>query len=360
MHILHIYKDYYPVLGGIENHIKLLAETQAARGHTVSVLVTSRDKHTHIETVNGVRVIFAARQATLSSAPISFALFDLIRRETPDVAHMHFPYPVGEVANYFFGRAHRTIVTYHSDIIRQKYLRVLYRPLMQQILVRADCILATSPNYIASSSVLSQWKDKCVVVPLGIDPRPFERAIAQSSNESSARLLFVGKLRYYKGLNYLIEAMREISRAHLVIVGTGPQEEMLRARAKELGVAECIDFVGEVSDAELPSCYAAADIFVLPASERSEAFGIVQLEAMAAGKPVVCTEVGTGTSFVNIDGETGFVVPARDSHALASAINRLIDDPTLRVKMGAAGRARVRQEFTIAKMIERVMAVYES
>jgi rhamnosyl/mannosyltransferase len=115
-----------------------------------------------------------------------------------------------------------------------------------------------------------------------------------------------------------------------------------------------------VSDAELPGYYAASDIFVLPASERSEAFGAVQLEAMAAGKPVVCTELGTGTSFVNVNEQTGMVVPARDSRALVRAINRLIGDPALRARMGTAGRLRVQSEFTVEKMVERVMQVYES
>jgi rhamnosyl/mannosyltransferase len=172
-------------------------------------------------------------------------------------------------------------------------------------------------------------------------------------------LLFAGKLRYYKGLNYLLEAMREIPRAQLVVVGAGPMEQTWRALAQTLEVDARVQFVGEVPDAQLPSYYAAADIFVLPASERSEAFGLVQLEAMAAGKPVVCTELGTGTSFVNVNEETGLVVPARDAHALAVAINRLLDDAALRERMGAAGRARVRNEFALEKMVERVMQVYE-
>jgi rhamnosyl/mannosyltransferase len=143
-----------------------------------------------------------------------------------------------------------------------------------------------------------------------------------------------------------------------MIVGSGMMERAWKNLARDLGVESRIAFVGEVPDAQLPGYYAACDIFVLPSSEKSEAFGVVQLEAMAAGKPVVCTELGTGTSFVNVNGETGFVVPARDSHALASALQKLIDDPALRARMGAAGRARVRAEFTIAQMIERVMAVY--
>ncbi len=365
MKILHIYKDYFPVLGGIENHIKQLAEAQAARGHDVSVLVTSRDHHTHIEMLNGVRVIFAARLATISSAPISVALFDQLRRETPDIAHLQFPYPLGEIANLFFGRARKTVVSYQSDIVRQKYLRVVYAPLMKRVLARADCILASSPNYIASSPVLTRVQNKCVVVPLGIDPTPFESAAhistmpPQFDPSRSARLLFVGRLRYYKGLNYLLEAMRQVSDAQLVIVGIGPMEREWKTLAVALGVSERVVFAGEISDAKLPAYYAATDIFVLPASERSEAYGLVQLEAMASGKPTVCTELGTGTSYVTVNEQTGLVVPPRDPHALAAAINRLIDDPGLRARMGAAGRARVLQEFTIEKMVDRVMAIYQ-
>jgi len=171
-------------------------------------------------------------------------------------------------------------------------------------------------------------------------------------------LLFLGRLRYYKGLNYLLDALRDLPRAQLTVVGTGPMEEAWRAQVQQLGLAERVAFVGEVPDAELPAYYAASDIFVLPASERSEAFGAVQLEAMAAGKPVICTELGTGTSYVNVDGETGLVVPARDADALAAAITRLIDDADLRAHMGAAGRARVREQFTLEKMVARVMEVY--
>lgn len=360
MNILHIYKDYAPVVGGIENHVRLLAQAQAARGHTVSVLVTSRDARTHSATLNSVRVIFAARRATLLSTPISLALFRCIRNETPDIAHLHFPYPLGEIAQYFFGRARGVVLTYHSDIIRQKITRALYRPLMARVLARVDRIIATSPNYVASSPVLARWRDKCVIVPLGIDPTPFERASAEyvPSAHATTRLLFVGKLRYYKGVDVLLDALREVPRAQLTIVGTGPMERAWRRQAQQLDIADRVQFVGQVPDDELPRYYAACDIFVLPASERSEAFGTVQLEAMAAGKPVICTELGTGTSFVNVDGETGLVVPARAPHALASAIARLSADAEVRARMGAAGRARVRQEFTLDKMVTRVLEVY--
>ncbi|MBI4789828.1 MAG: glycosyltransferase [Chloroflexi bacterium] len=367
MRILHVYKDYYPVVGGIENHVKHLAEAQAARGHAVTVLVNSLDRRTRVETINGVRVIFAARWLTISSTPLGLALPRQVAREMPDITHLHFPYPWGELANYFFGRARRTVMTYHSDIIRQKYTRALYAPLMWQVLNRVNRILPTSPNYASSSPVLQRVADKCTVVSLAINPTQFECAdlhaaqqirTRMSANAHSPILLFVGHLRYYKGLDYLLRAMPELPGARLLIVGTGPMEGAWRALARDLGLAERVIFAGAVSNAELPAYYAASDIFVLPASERSEAFGLVQLEAMAAGKPVVSTELGTGTSFVNVDGETGFVVPARDSHALAGAIARLMADAELCARQGAAGRARVRREFTLERMVDRVMQVY--
>lgn len=366
--ILHLYKDYAPVLGGIENHVRGLAQGQAARGHDVSVLVTSRNRRTHVEMIGGVRVIFAARLATISSAPVSLAMFALLHREQPDIVHMQFPYPWGEIANYFFSRAFKTVITYQSDIVRQKYLRLVYAPLMQRVLAHADAIVATSPNYIASSPVLGRWKQKCVVIPLGIDPRPYEDVDPRGRREIRAGLdvpadapllLFAGVLRYYKGLNYLLQAMAAIPQARLVVLGQGPMEREWRELAHTLGVQAHVSFVGKIADAELPSYYAACDVFVLPSSERSEAFGLVQLEAMAAGKPVVCTELGTGTSFVNVDGETGFVVPARDPRALAAAITRLSEDDALRAQMGAAGRSRVKQEFLLENMVDRVVALYE-
>ncbi len=368
MNILHLYKDYFPVEGGIENHIKQLAEAQAARGHAVSVLVTSQNGDSHVETINGVRVFFAARLAHVSSTPLSLAMFQVLARERPDIVHMQFPYPWGEIGDYFFGRARRRVLTYQSDIVRQKYLRVLYAPLMQRVLAHVDRIIATSPNYVASSSVLSQFRNKCTVIPMGIHPQPFLCQDRQGRIEVRTRLgigqdvpllLSVGLLRYYKGLQYMLEAMPTVPDAHWAIVGNGPMENEWRSLAQRLGLSERVHFVGELANPDVRPYYAACDVFVFPSSERSEAFGIVQLEAMAAGKPVVCTELGTGTSFVNADGETGFVVPAREPGALAAAVRRLLDDAALRKRMGAAGRARVLKEFTLEKMVDRVMEVYD-
>ena len=370
MKILHIYKDYFPVEGGIENHIKFLAETQASLGHDVSVLVTSRDKRTHVEQINGVRVLFASRLATLSSTPVSLSMFRLLGRERPDIAHLQFPYPWGEVANFISGRARKTVLTYQSDIVRQKYLKTVYTPLMNRVLARVDAIIATSPNYIASSPVLQRFKDKSIAVPMGINPAPFlnvPTSIAKESRERLLRgapmdtplLLFVGALRYYKGLGYLLQAMPSIPKVHLAIIGQGPMEREWKALTQTLGIGERVNFVGGVANPELAPYYAACDLFTFPSSERSEAFGLVQLEALASAKPVVTTELSTGTSFVTQHEVTGLVVPPRDPPALAEAITRLLADEPLRLKMGAAARQRVLAEFTLDKMIERVLAVYE-
>jgi rhamnosyl/mannosyltransferase len=346
-----------------------LAEAQAARGHAVTVLVTSRNHRSHTEMQNGVRVIFAARWLNLSSAPLSVELFQQVKNLRADVTHLHAPYPVGEIAQYLFGTSRATVLTYHSDIVRQKIMGALYTPILHRVLARVDAIIATSPNYIETSRVLSRWKAKCVVVPLG-SPHPLTPDApltphipltpSPSPKERGGRLLFVGRLRYYKGVNFLLEALTRLENAHLTIVGTGPMEREWKALANNLGVASRVTWAGEVPDAELPAYYAACDVFVLPCSERSEAFGAVQLEAMAAGKPIVSCDVNTGVAWVNQNEVTGLVVAPKNPAALAEALARLLHDDARRQKFGAAGRERFAREFTLDKMVERVLEVYDN
>lgn len=360
--VVHIYKDYYPVLGGIENHLRLLAEGLVKRGLEVTVLVTSLTGQTTTLEMNGVRVIKAGRLVTLASTPLSLSLFLIVRRLKPDIAHLHFPYPWGELAHLWLGKARRTVITYHSDIVRQRNLLRFYKPFLWRLLAKADRIIASSDHYLKGSLYLSRHADKSTVIPYGIDLKRFTSPPADAGairkRHGSPLLLFVGRLRYYKGLQYLLEAMRDIE-ARLLIVGKGPMEKEWLNLATGLGLAKRVTFMGEVPEEELPLYYHACDIFVLPASERSEAFGIVQLEAMASGKPVVCTELGTGTSYVNIDGQTGLVVPPRDPAALAGAIERLLSDPGLREEMGQRARERVEKEFSHQRMIDSTLALYK-
>jgi len=363
MKILHVYKDYFPVLGGIENHVKVLAEGQAVAGHRVTVLATSPTRATSVETLNGVRVIRAARLATVASTPLSLSLLWQLRRQRPDLTHLHFPYPVGEVAQHLLGCSRHTVMTYHSDVVRQRAILRLYRPLMWRVLGSMEAIIVSSPNYLASSSTLQRFADRCRVVPFGIHRERFLSADPVAAQRLRERygpgplLLFVGVLRYYKGLQYLLEAMADIP-ARLLVVGEGPLGDSLRARARELNLEDRTHFVGRVPDQDLPAYYRAADLFVLPASQRSEAFGFVQIEAMSSGTPVVCTELGTGTSYVNRHQESGLVVPPRDPGALADAINRLLADEPLRRHLARGALARS-EAFSAERMLADVQRVYD-
>ena len=315
-----------------------------------------------METLNGVRVIKAARLATVASTPLSLSLPWQLFRQRPDITHLHFPYPVGEMAHYVLGHGRRTVLTYHSDVIRQATILHFYAPLMRRILRAVDQIIVSSPNYLESSPVLREFRAKCQLVPFGIDRARFlsanpEQGLAiRSRYGGGPLLLFVGVLRYYKGLSYLLEAMPKIP-ARLLIVGEGPMKESLLTQAEALRLGDKVIFAGRVADEDLPAYYRAADLFVLPASERSEAYGLVQLEAMSSGLPVVCTELGTGTSYVNLHRESGLVVPPRDPAALAEAITALLTDHALRRRLAEGALARSAL-FTVEEMLAGISGVY--
>lgn len=363
MRILHVYKDYYPVLGGIENHVRALAEAQARRGHVVTVLVTNPGRGTVREERAGVQVIKAARLATVASTPLSVALARELARLRPDVVHLQSPYPVGEAANWLCGRARATVISYQSDVVRQRCLLALYAPILRRVLAAADRIIVTSPQYLATSPFLLPVADRCRLVPLGIDTARFRAADPGQVASLRARLgaplvLFVGRLRYYKGLDHLLRALVDLPGVHLAVAGTGSLEGAWKALARELGLATRVTWLGDVAEEMLPALYHAADLFALPATERSEAYGLVQVEAMAAGLPVISTELGTGTTFVNRHGETGLVVPPRSPAALAGAIRALLADPDRCRRMGARGRERAQAEFGLERMVEAVEGVY--
>lgn len=363
MHVVHVYKDYPPVVGGIEHHLQLLAERQVRRGLRVTVLVTSRERHTSLRQENGVEVIRAARLAEIASTPLSLALVARLRSLSPDIVHLHFPYPLGEVAQLLSRRGLALVVTYHSDIVRQRWLGALYRPLARRLLQRADRILPTSEAYLQTSKVLAACRTRATVVPLGIETARFanpdpEGVAALGQRWPGPHILFVGRLRYYKGIEVLIEAVERLE-ATLLIVGDGPMADPWRQRAAAGPAAQRIHFLGEVPEGELPLYYAAADVFALPSSQRSEAFGLAQLEAMAAGTPVVSTELGTGTSFVNRHGETGLVVQPGEATALAAALDELLSDDAKRRAMGQNARDRAGQEFDADRMVERVLEIYD-
>ncbi len=378
MNIVHIYKDYAPVLGGIENHVRDLAEAQARRGHRVAVLVAQQQGlPPSDETVNGVRVVKARRQLNIQSAPIALSFVRDVARLTQgaDLAHLHAPYPIGEAANLLAGRARKTVITWHSDIVRQRTLLRVYAPLLRRVLHRADRILPTSPAYARTSPWLAPHLDKCSPAPLGIDPARFAANEAIRARAAALRqgwlahagldptsdvlvLIGVGRLRYYKGHDVTLRALTMLPNVIAVIAGNGPMEGAWRALARELGVAQRAIFAGSPGDDALPAFLHAADIYACPSTSRAEAFGIALLEGMACGLPAVSTEVGSGTSWVNQDGVSGRVVAPNDPVAFAAAVEAL-RDPAVRRTLGTAARDRVAAEFTTERMVAAVEAVYQ-
>jgi rhamnosyl/mannosyltransferase len=275
-----------------------------------------------------------------------------------DITHLHFPYPVGELSQLVMGGRRPFVITYHSDVVRQQRVLQLYRPLLHRLLQRAASILVTSPNYLATSPFLGPVAERCAIVPLGIDPAPFVHLPVVRPAEAANRLLFIGRHRYYKGVDDLLRALPATG-ATLEVGGDGPMRPAWERLSQELHLSGRVHFSGELADAEMAAAYGRAAVFVLPANARAEAFGLVLLEAMAAGLPCITTELGTGTSYVVEDGVTGRVIPPRQPVALAAAIAELLGDEKRRHAMGQAARARVLANFTLATMIERVEAVYE-
>ena len=368
MRIVHVYKDYHPpVRGGIEQTVERMARAQAGAGHHVTVLVSaSGGRETVRESLEGVHVIRVAEWARALSAPVCPGFPHELAALRADVWHLHYPNPTGEVSWLLHRPAGALVVTYHADVVRQRLAMPVYGPLVRTLLARADVLMPTSDRYIAHSPFLRPHRDKCRVVPLGIDLAGLEALERQGAGAGAVRAraggefaLFVGRLRYYKGVNVLLDAMTRWE-GRLVIVGDGPEDARLRAQHARLGLGDRVRFAGAVSDAELHDHLAAADLGVLPSTHPSEALGIAMIEYLAAGLPVVCTELGTGTTFVNRDGETGLVVPPGDPDALAGALRRLMADAPMRKRFGAAGRLRAREVFSLAAMMQGVGEAYEA
>lgn len=351
------------MIGGIENTVRLLASEISRRpGFEISVLTTNTGPWSERLQIDGVDVIKTGRQAIAASTPISLQLVWQMRQLRPDITHLHFPYPWGELAYLLAGHG-KMILTYYSDIVKQRGLLRLYEPFLWRVLNRASVLVANSPNYLETSPYLKRFADKCVIIPCGVDLDRFNRVDENRVGEIRRRwrgplVLFVGVFRYYKGLHYLIEAMEQVP-ATLLLVGAGPLEGELRRLVSDRGVQDKVFFVGAVPDEDLPSYYQASDVYVLPASHRSEALSIALMEAMSCGVPLVSTELGTGTSYVNADGETGLIVPPCDATALAGAINRLLGDEAMRRTMGQAGRCRAKAMFSQEVVVDQVAKLYE-
>ena len=367
MKILQVNKLFYPHVGGVEKVALDLCE-QLSGEVEMNVLIANNSFGRKNETIAGAHIERVPSVGTLLSMPIAPLFpYHIGKYSTVDVMHFHFPFPLGEIS-YLMNRWHikaRTVVTWHCDIVRQKKILKIYTPLLHKFLQNMDCIVTTSPNMIEHSEFLQPYRDKCRVIPLGINPNQFEPNKQVLADAAKLRnrykrpiLFFMGRLVNYKGLSYLIDAMQDIH-ADLLIGGSGKLRLELEQQVQDRGLQDRIHFTGFISDEELPAYYHASDVFVLPSIDPSEAFGIVQLEAQVCGVPVVSTNLNTGVPYANLHGVTGIVVNPGNSRELAQAINSLLNNDKRRKKLGVQARERVKSEFTVQGMGKAYLELYK-
>jgi len=364
MRVLQLGKYYEPYVGGIETHLALLAHGLQARGVEVEVLVHGNGTRTVRENVRGIPVTRVGALLRALSTELAPSLVGELSRSY-EVLHLHAPHPMAMVA-YLLARKppHALVITHHSDIVRQVRLKGLLSPVFGAVHSRAAAIIATSQRYLDTSREIGEFRPKVRVIPYGSDLHQFSPLLKDSRPAHELRskcgervVLATGRLIYYKGFEVLLDAMRTV-RGHLLLIGDGPLRGALEDRARRNGIRERVTFVGAVPNDRMGPYYGAADVFVLPSIARSEAFGIVQIEALACGIPVVNTALASGVPDVSIHDVTGLTVPPNDAEALALAISRVLDDPALAARLSSKARQRALERFTADRMVEETLAVY--
>ncbi|MEX5663640.1 glycosyltransferase family 4 protein [Pseudomonas neuropathica] len=365
MRVLHFFKTYLPdSVGGIEQVIFQLCESGAQHGIDGQVLTLSADPTPAVVKLGQHEVHRAKLDIQFASTGFSWSVFKQFREMAAeaDVVNYHFPWPFMDLVHFASARNKPTVVTYHSDIIRQKHLLKLYRPLMNRFLASADRIVAASPNYLHTSDVLQQFRDKTRVIPYGLNKAGYPQPDPERMNRWRQQVgdkffLFVGVMRYYKGLHILLEALKDVDYP-VVIVGAGPLELELHAQAQALGLRN-IHFLGRLGDEDKVALLQLSYAIVFPSHLRSEAFGISLLEGAMYGKPMISSEIGTGTSYINIHNETGLVVPPSNPLAFREAMRTLWEDPVRAAAMGVKAEARYRQLFTADDMGRKWTELYQ-
>jgi glycosyltransferase involved in cell wall biosynthesis len=383
LRVCHLGKYYPPAPGGMESHVRTLAQAQAALGASVQVICVN---HAARDDITGATVPFPTATLQEMDGPIpltrvgrssSVARLDIcrdlpqviygLRQARLDILHLHTPNPAMLLALAMLRRVPRLVITHHSDVIKQKLLRWAIRPFERALYGKARTILTTSAAYSTGSALLQRYHSRVEPLSLGVDLAPYLRASTKALAHAGylrARYggliwLAVGRLVYYKGLHVALEALTRVP-GTLLVIGTGPLQAELRRQAEELGVAERVVWQGYAGPEELAGAYHAATAFWFPSNARSEGFGLVQVEAMASGCPVINTAIpASGVSFVSLHEQTGLTIPVNDSAALAGAAQRLLWEPGLRNRLSAAARLRACEEFDHRTMAKRSLEIYE-
>ena len=354
--VLHVYRTYFPdPPGGLQEAIRQIALSTGAQGVANTIFTLSPQLQPGILLRPEARIVRSRSWAAPASCdlggPAAFATFSRLAQES-DVLHYLFPWPFVDVLHAIARPERPAILTYISDVVRQRWLGAAYAPLMWRTLRQMRVIVANSPAYARTSPVLSHpdIRDKVRVIPLGIEessyPKDGDDAVFTRLGMYADEpfFLFIGVLRYYKGAHYLIQAAKAVG-AKVVIAGSGPEGVRLQALAAETG-ADNVVFAGQVSDAEKVALLKHCRALVLPSHLRSEAYGMVLVEAAMFGRPLISCEIGTGTSYVNAHEETGFVVAPESPAELTRAMNTLLTDDRVTATLGRAARARYEQLFS--------------
>jgi len=364
MRVLHFYKTSFPdSMCGTEQVINQIARGTAKLGVQTDVLSLTPEKVPRTVEIDGYLTHRARLDFQIASSGFSISAFLRFAQlaKKADVIHYHFPWPFMDLVHFATRVKKPTVVTYHSDIVRQKFLLMLYRPLKLWFLEDVSHIVATSPNYLATSNVLEKYKKKVSVIPIGLDKTSYPVPSSEKLRYWRDRLgpkffLFIGALRYYKGLHILLEAALGVHYP-IVIVGAGPIEVELKVQVAQLGLRN-VHFLGFLPDddkvALLTQCYGV----LFPSHLRSEAFGVSLLEGAMYGKPMISSEIGTGTTFVNIANQTGIVVPPSDPVALRQAMQYLCENPDQAAEMGRRAEARYWEHFTADQMVRSYVGLY--
>lgn len=343
----------------METALATLCEGLVRRGHELRAIVASSHPAALHESIAGVEVVRCGTFGSLRSVALTPGFVPAIRsslRElNPDIVQLHLPNPIAGWSWLLAGDDRPLVISYHSDIVRQRWLAKLWEPAQRRLLGRAARIVLSTQALADTSPALRSHRGRCAIIPFGIDASRFESS--DSVEKGEPYFLFVGRLVYYKGIDLLLRALAGTTlRAR--IVGDGPLRARWEALAAELGVSDRAQFLGDCDSTRLHGELAKCAALVLPSTHPSESFGIVQLEAMAASRPSIVARASAGVESVQVDGETGRVVEARDVEALRAAMLELAADAGLRGRMGAAARRRVEAHFGLDAMLDAHEALF--
>lgn len=368
MKVLHVGKFFSPVVGGMESVLFDLVKGLNNQGIATDVICAHTTNTSSVErTRGGYSVTRVASFGMVASTSICPGMVPMLRKiaNRYDLIHIHLPNPMANLAMLFGGFKGKVVLHWHSDIVKQRHLLKLYEPLQSWILDRADAIVATSPAYAESSPYLATWRSKVSIIPIGIDPSSLpvdEQRLAELREAHMGRKIVfaLGRMTYYKGFQYLIDAARNLPKdIRILIGGSGELKEQFALQIRSSGLEDRIQLLGKVPASDLGAYYALCDIFCLPSIARSEAFGVVMLEAMSLGKPVIATDIpGSGVPWVNQHGLSGLNIPVKDSDSLARTIANLAEDSNLQTKLGAGARRHFEANFGAAKMTGQLIDLY--